>query len=261
MASFTSFGQVIAVLGQYLGFPGTISRAGTPVIKSRQVLTTTTHNVSFGEAVVVIPDAVGGTYQSIRDFVATLANIPALLVAQFAGIAVRNVKTQLTYGNGVTPGTQQTGYYAPGQMADALLLGSVVVPITHGTPAAEGPVYARVAANATLTATSVGDLEAAADVAATTTGTAASGTTLAVASPTGIVAGQLVTSAGYITPGTYVVSIASSNVLLSQAVIQAMSTTAVTFTSTVALPDVVFTTGVLDANGMAEITILRRRQA
>lgn len=254
-----SFGQVIPVLGQNIGFPGTVSRAGVPVIKSRQVLSTTAHNVNFGEAVVGIADALGGTFQSIRDFVATVANIP-LLAAAFAGIAVREVKTQLTYGNGVTPGTQQVGYYAPGQMMDALELGSIVVAITNGTPAAFGAVYARIVANAALTATAVGDLEAADDVVSTTGTADAAATALTVASGTGVAVGQIVTGAG-VADGTYVAAVTGTAVTLSKATTAALAATAVKFHNCVALPDVEFTTGVLDANKMAEITLLRRRHS
>ena len=262
MGGFTSFGQVIPVLGQNNGFPGTVSRAGVPVIKSRQVLPAATRNIYFGEAAVLIGDATGGKFQSVRDFIAAAQANILLVYAGFAGIAVREVKTQLTYPAGVVPGVQQVGYFAPSQMADILELGSIVVPITHGSGSAVagGPVYIRLATNASLTATSIGDLEGAQEGPTATTGTCASGTTLAVASPTGIVANQMVSSPGYITPGTYVVSISSSNVTLSQAVIQAMSSTAVSFTSCLALPDVAFTTGNIDANGVGEITILKRRQ-
>jgi len=254
----TSFGKVIPVTGLLNGFPGTPSRQGVPVITSRRVLSTAAHAVSFGEAVVAISDTTGGTFQSIRDFVATLANIP-LLTTQFAGIAVREVKSHLTYPVGVTPGTDVIGSYAVGAIMDALEQGTVTVLITHGTPGSDGAVYARVAASASLTATSVGDLEAAADT-VSTTGTCASGTSLAVNSGTGIVAGQIVTGAG-IADGTYVAAVSGTTVTLSQAVTSALSTTAVVFASTVKLPYVVFKTGSLDANGVAEILIKVRNAA
>jgi hypothetical protein len=256
--SFTSFGQVIPVLGQNIGFPGTVSRAGVPVIVSRQLLSTTTNKASFGDPVVLIADATGGTFQSIKDFAATAANTPNV-ASKFAGVAVREVKTQLTYPAGVTPGTQQTGYYSPGQIMDALELGSIVVVITHGTPSAGGAVYARIVANASLTGTAVGDLEAAADT-VSTTGTAASGTSVTVADGTGIAVGQLVTGAG-VAAGTYVSAVSGTTVTFSAAVTAALSATPLVFANTVVLPNTEFRTGYLDANGIAEITILRRNHA
>ncbi len=257
--SFTSFGQVIPVTGQNNGFPGTLSRAGVPVVKSRQVLSTAAHNVDFGEAAVLIPNSTGGTFESIRDFVATPANIPNL-AAQFAGIALREVKTHLTFPAGVVPGVQQVGYYRPGEMIDVVQLGSVTVQITHGTPQANGQVYARIVANAGTVGTIVGDLEAAPET-VSTTGTASSGSTaLTVASGTGIAVGQLITGAG-IAPGTYVAAVAGTAVTLSAATTAALSSTAVVFANTVPLPYVVFATGNLDANGVAEITLKVRNAA
>lgn len=257
--SFTSFGQSIPVTGLNVGFPGTVSREGDRVIVARQVNTAAAKTLSFGEAAVLVSDSTGGTWRSVADYIAAAAANVANVAAQFAGIAVREVKTMLTFPGTVTPGTLQTGYYGAGEMAEVLERGNMSVVVANGTPAAGNPVYVRIVANSSTAGTVVGDLEAAAET-VSTTGTAASGTTLAVASPTGIVANQLVTGAG-IAAGTYVVSISNSNVTLSAAVTAALSGTAVVFSNTVVLPDVVFRTGVQDANGVAEITLKARKQA
>lgn len=85
----------------------------------------------------------------------------ALTYATFGGIAVREVKTQLGYP--VPPGTSQIGYYAPGQMGEALVAGSVMVKINVGTPVQSGSVYLRAIVNGSIPAGLLGDLEAAPD--------------------------------------------------------------------------------------------------
>lgn len=324
----TSFGQVIPVLGLNNGFPGAVSRIGERLITARQVLSTTPNSLAFGAPCVIIADATGGTYQSVADFIAAAASNSGSVYSQFAGIAVREVQTQLTYPAGSTPGLVQVGYYQPGQLAEVLERGSITVAVVEGSPTSQGQVYVRVYANtatftptanttlgsnvlstvssftgllvgqlvtgtgipsgtyvtalnstaatatlnnnATATGTGVtitfsnsptgiGDIEAAVDTAATTTMTAAAGSTsVTIASATGVAIGQIVNGAG-IAPGTGVANLSGTTVTLSQATIAAAAAgTAVTFTNTLALPGVVFRTGYLDANGVAEITLKSR---
>lgn len=85
----------------------------------------------------------------------------ALTYATFGGIAVREVKTQLGYP--VPPGTSQIGYYAPGQMCEALVAGSIMAKINVGTPVQSGSVYLRAIVNGSIPAGLLGDLEAAPD--------------------------------------------------------------------------------------------------
>src|ERR1700692_1533848 len=103
--TLTSFGQVIPVTGPNIGFAGTVSRQGERVIAAR-VFTpyTLTNNLNFGDPAVVIPDQKGGAYDSVADFIAHAAANIGLLAAYWAGAAVREVKTQLTYPSNVTPG-------------------------------------------------------------------------------------------------------------------------------------------------------------
>jgi len=157
-----SFGQVIPVTGPNVGFPGAVSRIGERVIAARQVNENSTLNLHFGEAAVLIPDSEGGTWRSVKDYITAggIANI----AAYFAGIAVREVKTMLTYPNGITPGAlQQVGYYAPGEIGEVLERGSITVNLTNGTPVAGGQVYLRTIANGSLPLSPVGGLEAASD--------------------------------------------------------------------------------------------------
>ena len=261
---FTSLGSTIPVTGPYVGFPGTVSRAGERVIVSRPLAGPS--NLNFGDLAVLVGDSTGGKWQSVADFLATATNIPLLgaLIGNpgsALGIAVREVKTMLTYPAGQTPGLAQVGYYAAGEEADVLEMGSITVNMPVGTPIAGGPVYCRLVANSATTGSAVGDLEAAPEVVSNLTATDSSGATVTPVNMTGIKVGQIITAAsGVIPAGTYVSAVGASTITISQAVTAAL-TGAVTFSNTVALPDFVFRTGYLDGSGVAEITILRRRGA
>jgi len=263
----TSFGAVIPVTGPQIGFPGSVSRLGNPIITARQVLSTAASSIPFGSPCVIIPNASGGgdTIDSVADFIATAIANAGLVASQFAGFAVREVKTALTYPAGTTPGVLTVGSYQAGEEGELIEWGSCTVTLAAGVPKSQQQVYTRVALNvAQVPAGTVGDIEAistAANDVVSTTGTAASGSTLAVASPSNIQAGQIVSGAG-IAPGTSVVSISSSNVALSLAVTDALSSTPVTFSNQVALPNVVFRTGFLDSSTNAvEVTIKVRNAA
>lgn len=156
----TSFGGVIPVTTLNLGYPGNVSRIGERVIASRQVLLTTPNAINFGDTVVIVADSVGGTYQSVKDFIATPGTMTA---ARFAGVAVRNVKTMLQF---IAWGNTQSalyGQYAPGQMAEVLERGSITVKINNGTPVSQAGVFLRTVYNASIPAGVVGGLEAVAD--------------------------------------------------------------------------------------------------
>lgn len=256
-----SFGQVIPVTGPNLGFVGTVSRQGERVIAARPVLSSAALNVNFGDPVAIVQDATGGTYQSIADFVATVANI-GLLYKLFAGVAVRNVKTQLTYPNAVPPGTNQVGYFAPGQMAEALERGSITVLLSVGTPNAEDQVYTRIVVNSGVPAGVLGDYEtnpAASDLFQTATTLTEGSTAATAASGTNIKVGQLVSGPG-IADGTYVAAVAGTAVTLSKAAIATFATTGalLTYSNLFALPGVVARTGAVDANNLFEITLKSR---
>lgn len=156
----SSFGGVIPVTALNLGFLGNVSRLGERVIAARPVKANTPNPINFGDGVVIVPDATGGTYQSIADFIAGAGTFTA---TSLAGVAVRNVKTNLLYiglGNVQTP---QIGQYAPGSIAEILERGSITVKINNGTPASQGPVFVRKTANGAIPAGVVGGFEAVAD--------------------------------------------------------------------------------------------------
>lgn len=258
-----SFGQVIPVTGTGIGFPGSVTRQdGLRISKARNVNSACTLNLNFGDTTVLIPDSTGGTWRSVADYIAAAtANIGNVL-AYWAGIALREVKTNLTYPVGVVPGSQfQTGYYAPGMIGEVVEGGSVAVLFRAGTPQANGAAYLRVVSNVALS-TVIGGIEAAADVAATTTVTAsAASPTLTVASGTSIAVGQIVTAWG-IPSGAYVTAVSGTTITINVNTLVALAAgTPITFANTLAIPAAVFQTGVMDSNNVAELTLMRRQAA
>ena len=266
-----SFGQVIPVTGPVLGFAGTVSRVGERVITARVFSpTTSTNNLNFGDPAVMKPSTTGGTWDSVADFVAaSTANI-GLVASYFAGFAIREVQTQLTYPAGQAPGVLQVGYYANGNMAEVLERGSGTLLLSVGAPSAGDQVYTRVVVNGAIAAGTIGDWEtnpAASDLFTLTgvTGVAAGQTALTLTA-TGVYVGMVVSGPG-IAPGAYVVSGTGtagsySAIVLSQAITTALTTTSpLTFSNLVALPHVVARTGFVDANSMFEATIKTRNAA
>jgi hypothetical protein len=265
--TLVSFGQTIPVTGPNIGFQGTVSRFGERVIAARQFVPyTSTNNLNFGDPAVVIPNSQGGYFDSVADFIAhATANI-ALLNTQFAGMAVREVKTQLTYPSNVTPGASpMVGLYSSGQMSEVLERGSGTVLLSVGTPSQNDQVYTRVVLNSAVTAGVVGDWEtnpAATDLFAVATTLTEGSTAATVASGTNIQVGQLISGTG-IAAGTYVAAVAGTSVTLSKAAIATFASTGsvLTFSNLFAIPGCVARTGYVDANNMLEITFERRYAA
>jgi len=268
-----SFGQVIPVTGPNLGFPGTISRQGERVVPAR-VFTpfSAAYNLNFGDPAVLINTATGGVWTSVADAVNNaVANI-ALVATQFAGMAVREVQTQLAYpfGAGIQPGDLQVGYYAPGQMAEVLERGNGTVMVSvANSPTSGAPVYTRVVANGAVTAGTVGDWEVGAPAAtdlfsvAVGAGAAAAGqAVIPFASTANIQVGQVVSGIG-VPAGSYVVSlIANTSVTISQNLTVASAAGAlITFSNLVLAPNTAMRTGAVDVNSVAEITFKIRNQA
>ena len=166
--SQTYFGQIIPVSGLNLGFAGKVSRLGERVVTSRQVLSTTPNAIAFGAPVVIIPNGSGGgdTVVSVADYVLSAGSGGqggTFTAAKLAGVAIAEVLTQTNYTASLSPYTAQSGSYIQGNMCELLERGSITVPINVGTPASQGTVYVRVAANASIPAGVVGGFEAAAD--------------------------------------------------------------------------------------------------
>ena len=267
-----SFGQVIPVTGPVLGFAGTVSRVGERVITARTFSpTTTTNNLNFGDPVVMVPTATGGTWDTVADFVAALTSNIGLVASYFAGFGIREVQTQLSYPAGQAPGVLQVGYYANGNIAEVLERGSGTLLLSVGAPSAGDQVYTRVALNTAVAAGLIGDWET--NPVATDqftlngiTAAAAAVTSITGITFTNVFVGMVVTGAG-VAPGTYVVSGtgtagAFTTIVLSKGLPVAITATSVlTFSNLVALPNVVARTGFVDANSMFEATIKTRNAA
>lgn len=265
-----NFGQTISVLGPNNGFPGTVSRFGERVIAARPfVPNTATNNLNFGDPAVLVPNStanVEDSYDSVADFVAAAAANIGLVAQYFAGFAVREVQTQLTYEAGLQPGLQQVGFYGAGRMAEVCERGSGTILLAVGTPVSQTQLYTRVVLNSAVPAGYVGDWEttpAASDlftVAATLT---EGSTAVTLASGTNVQNGMVVSGPG-IQAGTYIVSGGgTTSIVLSKAPTQSAASTSalLTLSNLVALPYTVARTGNLDANNVLEITIKQRAAA
>ena len=260
-----SFGQVINVTGPNNGFQGTVSRFGERVITAREFIPyNVVNNLNFGDPTIILPNVGngGGVFTSVADAVANSAANIALIAAQYAGMAVREVKTQLTYPAGQTPGIQQVGYYANQQMAEVLERGNGTILLSVGAPLSQAQIYTRVVLNTAVPGGFIGDWEtnpAATDLFTTTATAAAIGTALTLASAANTKNGQIVTGPG-IAPGTFILSGGGTTAaVLNQATTAIIPAgTPVTISNLVALPSTVARTGNLDSNNILEITIKNR---
>ena len=126
-----------------LGFAGNPSRQDDNLVRSR--INGGAANILFGAPVVLKAD---NTYDNWG---------AANTAADFAGVAVTNIKTNQTYGYAAI---DNSGYYTPQQAADVLERGSVPVFCKNGTPTAGGAVYIRTVVNGDR---AIGDFEAVAD--------------------------------------------------------------------------------------------------
>lgn len=136
------------VVGKALnfGYAGAVSRSLDAIISNRVVKSTDPTGPSFGDPVLLNSD---NTW-SKAGATATMA--------LFAGIAVREVKqgTSFLSANGAVE-------YKPGEVADVIERGTVLVVCNVGTPTAGSAVYLRITANGAFPTGVVGGLEAAAD--------------------------------------------------------------------------------------------------
>jgi hypothetical protein len=128
-----------------LGYAGTCARLPYYIISNRLVKPDDAKAVQFGAPVVLNGD---NTYSAFG---------AGNTAAQFAGIAIREVKQATDFLN------QNHAEYLPGQPADVLEWGNIVVNVGRGTPTAGGAVYIRVAANSSFPGAKIGDFEAASD--------------------------------------------------------------------------------------------------
>lgn len=125
------------------GFAGSYSRQPDTIIDTHPLGGSA--NIVFGQAVVP------GTAGAVAPVSGTTT------AAQFLGIALRETKSAVNYIN------QGEGAYVPGDAVPVLKRGCANVLCQNGTPAYDGTVYLRIAANNSLPNAVVGGFEAAAD--------------------------------------------------------------------------------------------------
>lgn len=156
-----AFGTVLPVTGLNNGYLGQVSRLGERVVAARPVLATTATQINFGDPVVIVPAAsqLGDSYQSVADFIAGGGTFTA---ARFAGVAFREVKTNVQFTTLFNTNNVTINSYQPNEMAEALERGSICVKINAGlTPLSQGPVYVRVAVDAGVPTGVIGGFEGA----------------------------------------------------------------------------------------------------
>jgi hypothetical protein len=158
--------STIPYTGMNQGFVGSYSRNGDCIIMARQVVPADADPILFGDAVFLINTinaTTGGAYSSTQSLITGGVITPVMGGAgtngSFAGVAVREVKTNLTYPTTNPP----LGNYAQGTWADVLERGSIIVQCNYGTPAPGGIVYLRTALNGAIPAGVIGGFEATAD--------------------------------------------------------------------------------------------------
>lgn len=125
------------------GFAGSYSRQPDTIIDTHPLAGTAA--LPFGQAVVA------GTAGAVAPVSGTTT------AAQFLGIALRETKSAVNYIN------QGEGSYVPNDAVPVLKRGCANVKCQNGTPAYDGAVYLRIAANASLPNAVVGGFEAVAD--------------------------------------------------------------------------------------------------
>lgn len=132
------------------GFAGNVSRTPDCIIAAKPVAESSA-SIPFGCPVVLNTD---NTYSSPASV--------GLSAANFAGLAVAEVKQ----GYAFPPGNQ-VGTYESGQACDVLQRGVMSVKNYHGTPTAGGTVYARTVLNPSFPSEPVGAIRADSDSAFT----------------------------------------------------------------------------------------------
>lgn len=136
-------GKAIGISMNY-GYPGNYSRTPDDIVASR-LLNEESAAVPFGAAVCVNSD---NTYSAVT---------ASTTAADIAGIALRVVKQAISYAE------QNYTEYQPGAYMSVLERGAATVTCNVGTPTANGKVYVRIKANASIANGAVGGFEAEAD--------------------------------------------------------------------------------------------------
>lgn len=142
------------------GYPGSYARNSIKEVAARIVTPTDTLPIVFGDPVVLrTGSTTNSSYSSVAAFIAGGGTMSAAL---FGGIALREVKSYVTYlGSGNT--APQNAFYSPGYPCDVIKRGVVSVLCRNGVATAGGAVWVRIALNGGIPAGVIGGLEAASD--------------------------------------------------------------------------------------------------
>lgn len=161
-----------------LGYAGKVSRNPMNMIGSRMVKSIVSSGSETLSAIPFGKAAVLNTDNSVSLFGQTGTGVSAATLANFAGIAVGEVKQMTTYGS-----VSGAGQYEPGEPADILEMGSCTIqlPTAGGTPVAGETVYIVTVAG---TALAIGDF-------ATTAAVTADGATAVALTGTKFTTGKL----------------------------------------------------------------------
>lgn len=123
-----------------LGYEGNISRSIDDIVTARKAK----GKIKFGQATILNSD---NTYSPFG---------ASNTAAQFAGVAVREVKQAISY-------TDASNAYEANERCDVISRGTVNVKVNNGTPTAGGKVYIRTAVNEDIPNGVVGGFEATED--------------------------------------------------------------------------------------------------
>src|ERR1022692_1740630 len=131
------------------------------------VIATTATQGTIGSTTIVVASASGlAIGQSVEGFgiqpTTTVTGISSTTITISLPTTGVLSTTNVVFTTG---STAAIGSYIQGTMGEVLVRSAITVAVTAGTPSAGAPVYVRTVANASTPGTSVGDFEAAAEVA------------------------------------------------------------------------------------------------
>lgn len=238
-------------------------------------VTTTATQSTPGSTTIVVASATGIVVGQFVEGIGLQANTTVVSISGTTitiSLATLSAMSSVNVTFFAAPASGVVGSYLQGLEGEVLVRSSISVQITTGTPQAGAPVYIRTVANASIPGTSVGDFEAAADLATSslTYGCTIGSATITTSAGTGLAAGQMVTGPG-IPDNTFIVSGATTTWVLSNVATATIASGAALNAYNTALlggtgggtvdPWIRFRTGEIDANGIAEVMIASRHSA
>lgn len=254
-----SFGSVIPVTGLNVGFPGQVSRTGEMVIAARQANPSNAHNISFGAAVMLLGDTVGGTLISAADWLASGGGFSVGTGTTHSSTTIDTLALtdavkvgQYIYGTGIPVGTTITAVTPTSITISAAATSGgsgVALYVASFDGIAVREVKTNVASYLNMEQTGSNS---------PVVGYYAPGEITEVLQR-GSIAAQI--NAGNVFAGAPVMLRIALNGSIPAGVVGGLEGYTQGDSGLLQLPNVVFRTGVLDANNVAEITLLTRYAA